>query len=330
MDTCVQVTAPARLHLGFLDLDGSSGRRFGSIGMAIDSHHTVVTARFCTGNESHLVPEQLRHKVDCLVAVFQQRFSNLTQRDDQHVQLSIPVFIPQHAGLGSGTQLALAVGTALCRLYQIDIKTADIAALLHRGARSGIGIAVFDHGGFIIDGCLGADSLVPPLLVRQPYPDHWRVVILMEHVSKGIHGQTEKKAFDDLPPFPLSESHAICHHTLMQLLPALLEQNIDLFGHSITEIQRLIGDHFSQAQGGRYTSPHIAQLLTQANTLWHTGIAQSSWGPTGCVFVDSEAKATELTEQLEQTISQQFENKDDYSIIIAKANLTGAEIKIHQ
>ena len=92
----------------------------------------------------------------------------------------------------------------------------------------------------------------------------------------------------------------------------------------------MIGDHFSKAQGGRYTSQHIAQLLSQAHTLGHTGIAQSSWGPTGCVFVESEAKALTLTEQLEQTISQQFENKDDYSIIIARANLTGAEIKIHQ
>ena len=330
MDTCVQVTAPARLHLGFLDLNGSSGRRFGSIGLAIDSHHTVVTARFCSANENHIVPEHLRLKVDHLGAAFHQHFSHLIQQYDQHVQLSISAFIPEHAGLGSGTQLALAVGTALSRLYQIDTKTADIAALLNRGARSGIGIATFDQGGFIVDGGLGPDSLVPPLLVRQPYPEHWRVVMLMEHVSQGIHGQAEKQAFSDLPPFPLSQSHAICHHTLMQLLPALLEQNIEHFGHSITEIQRLIGDHFSQAQGGRYTSPRIAQLLSQAHTLGHTGIAQSSWGPTGCVFVESEAKALTLTEQLEQTISQQFENKDDYSIIIARANLTGAEIKIHQ
>ena len=330
MDTSVQVSAPARLHLGFLDLNGTSGRRFGSIGLAIDSHHTVVTARFCGADEIHLVPDQLRQKVDHFISTFHQHFSDVIQQTDKPIQLSISAFIPEHAGLGSGTQLALAVGIALCRLYDIDAETADIAALLHRGARSGIGIAAFDLGGFIVYGGLGPDSLVPPLLIRQPFPEHWRVVMLMEHVSQGIHGQAEKKAFNELPTFPVSQSHAICHHTLMQLLPALIEQDINLFGHSITEIQRLIGDHFSQAQGGRYTSPRIAQLLTQAHTLGHTGIAQSSWGPTGCVFVESEAKALTLTEQLEQTISQQFENKDDYSIIIARANLTGAEIKIHQ
>jgi beta-RFAP synthase len=330
LDTCVQVTAPARLHLGFLDLNGSTGRLYGSIGLAIDSHHTVVTARFCDAGEAHLVPEHLRQKVEGLITTFCQHFSDLVKQHDASIQLSILESIPEHAGLGSGTQLALAVGTALSRLYHIDTTTADIAALLSRGARSGIGIATFDQGGFIVDGGLASNSVVPPLLVRQPFPKQWRVVMLMEHASQGIHGQAEKKAFDALPPFPISESHAICHHTLMRLLPALIEQDIDLFGHSITEIQRLIGDHFSQVQGGRYTSSHIAQLLTQANALGHTGIAQSSWGPTGCIFVDSDVSALTLAEQLEKTISQQFENKDDYSIIIAKANLTGAEIKLHQ
>lgn len=32
----VRVTAPARLHIGFLDLNGDLGRRFGSIGLAVD------------------------------------------------------------------------------------------------------------------------------------------------------------------------------------------------------------------------------------------------------------------------------------------------------
>ena len=38
----VTVAVPARLHLGFLDLDGGLGRRFGSIGVAISDLHTRV------------------------------------------------------------------------------------------------------------------------------------------------------------------------------------------------------------------------------------------------------------------------------------------------
>src|SRR3954466_11836136 len=39
----VTVRAPARLHLGFLDLNGGLGRRFGSIGLAINGLKTSIT-----------------------------------------------------------------------------------------------------------------------------------------------------------------------------------------------------------------------------------------------------------------------------------------------
>jgi beta-ribofuranosylaminobenzene 5'-phosphate synthase len=38
----VTVSVPARLHLGFVDLNGDMGRRFGSVGIAIDRPHTRV------------------------------------------------------------------------------------------------------------------------------------------------------------------------------------------------------------------------------------------------------------------------------------------------
>ena len=41
----VRVEAPARLHFGFLDLHGGLGRRFGSIGLAIDAPSLALTAR---------------------------------------------------------------------------------------------------------------------------------------------------------------------------------------------------------------------------------------------------------------------------------------------
>src|SRR6202035_3311578 len=41
----VVVFAPARLHLGFLDLNGGLGRRFGGLGLAIDRPATRLTLR---------------------------------------------------------------------------------------------------------------------------------------------------------------------------------------------------------------------------------------------------------------------------------------------
>jgi len=41
----VRVVAPARLHLGFLDLNGGLGRMFGSIGLAVDVPRTELVLK---------------------------------------------------------------------------------------------------------------------------------------------------------------------------------------------------------------------------------------------------------------------------------------------
>src|SRR5215468_529569 len=59
----VTVTIPARLHLGFLDLNGSLGRRFGSAGLAVTGLRTKIAFRraqrnYVTGPEHERV---MRH-----------------------------------------------------------------------------------------------------------------------------------------------------------------------------------------------------------------------------------------------------------------------------
>lgn len=328
LNSRVRVSTPARLHLGFLDINGEAGRKFGSIGMAINSHQTIVEARFTDVEMAHDAPKSIQQKLSRLVTVFFETFSDQILLPRRPVKFVIKALIPEHAGLGSGTQLSLAVGTALCRLYKIDANTHDIAAALDRGARSGIGIAAFDQGGFLIDGGLGPNSVIPPLLAHYSYPDEWRVVLIMETRHQGIHGTAESEAFKKLPPFPINQSHAICHLTLMKLLPALVEQDIDAFGQSITDIQSLIGDHFSAVQGGRYTSDTVAALLKYAAQLGHQGIAQSSWGPTGCIFVDNEETATQLIEQLNNYAKNYFQAEANYTLLMTNANATGAKIEL--
>jgi beta-RFAP synthase len=165
-------------------------------------------------------------------------------------------------------------------------------------------------------------------LARYALPEHWFIVLIMETNRQGVHGKQENQAFKQLPPFPIEHSHAICHLTLMKLLPALIEQDIDQFGQAITQIQQHIGDHFSPTQGGRYTSQNIAMLLDYAYELGHQGIGQSSWGPTGCVFVEGFAATQKLVMTLEDYISKQFSNPDDYSIIVTQASSNGAKIEV--
>jgi len=44
----LRISAPARLHLGLIDLRGDLGRRFGSLGVALAAPRLVLTARAAT------------------------------------------------------------------------------------------------------------------------------------------------------------------------------------------------------------------------------------------------------------------------------------------
>jgi len=323
-DVLIRVSTPARLHLGFLDLNGNTGRKFGSIGLAINSHRTTVEVSF--SNKLTVTPANKKNKVLTLLEKFYSTLGRHIPKEQQKVKLSITELIPEHSGFGSGTQFSLAIATALCRLHQIQVSTPEIAFHLERGSRSGIGISTFDLGGFIVDGGRESTTTVPPLLAHYAFPSSWRIILIMDTSHQGVDGDNELTAFKTLPIFPLIDAQAICHITLMKLLPSLVEKNIDAFGKSITDIQSLIGDHFSPAQGGRYTSPTVESLLHHAQHLGHKGISQSSWGPTGCVFVDSEESAQQLISEL--NLYLQNNDNTDISLSIAEANSSGADIEM--
>jgi len=324
------VSAPARLHLGFLDLNGNAGRKFGSIGLAINSHFTTLTAQK-DSSISIVGPvgsDETCKRTESIVQTFYQTLGIAITEENKGVKIVLEQLIPEHAGFGSGTQLNLAIGTALCKLHDIPVTTRELAAQLGRGSRSGIGISTFDLGGFIVDGGLKPNTTVPPILAHHTFPDDWRIVLIMDTQHQGVHGDQEKQAFTTLPEFPQHRSQAICHLTLMQLLPALIEQDIDQFGDAITQIQSLIGDHFAPAQGGRYTSPLVAQLLHHAQQLGHKGIAQSSWGPTGCVFAKSQQHAEKLITDLSIYSSSMLDTNQQPTLLITQANEFGAKTEV--
>src|SRR5215470_4890441 len=144
----VTVTAPARLHLGFVDLNGGLGRRFGSLGIALAAPSTRIVARRHDGLAAD-GPE-----ADRVLAHLRRLAGRLDLGGG--VRVTVEQAMPAHAGLGSGTQLALAVGAALSRLCGLGLDVEAVARLLGRGGRSGIGIASFAEGGVVLDGGRGA------------------------------------------------------------------------------------------------------------------------------------------------------------------------------
>jgi beta-ribofuranosylaminobenzene 5'-phosphate synthase len=312
MSNSVTIRVPARLHLGFLDLNGDVGRRFGSIGLPLSEPETVVTLSRAA-ETSVEGGEALRAE---------QHLSALCRHLGirSHHRLVVEQAVPSHAGLGSGTQIALAVAAALRTLHGLPLDVAGDAILLARGARSGIGIASFESGGVIVDAGKSSSGRPPPVVARLPFPDEWRILLILDEAVEGLHGKDELEAFRALPQFPASGAGEICRQVLMGLMPALVERDLPAFGAAVTTVQTLIGTHFAPAQGGVFTSRRVEALARRLTGAGAVGIGQSSWGPTGFAFAPSEDEARRLVDSVRDATGTGIE------IRIVRGRNSGARI----
>jgi len=285
------VTVPARLHLGFLDPSGESGRRFGGIGLAIGDLRTKITIRRAARD----LIEGPEHERVC--RHLETMRASLGVVGAHHV--TVDDVVPAHAGLGSGTQIALAVAAGLRRLHDRPLDVEGDAARLGRGARSGLGIGLFHRGGLVVDGGRGPATISPPVVSHLQFPEAWRILLVLDPARHGMHGTHEAEAFATLPPFPRERAADNCRLVLMQALPALVERDLPSFGAAIAELQTHIGDYFAPIQGGsRFTSPAVAAALAEIDTGEVYGMGQSSWGPTGFAFAPDDETARRLLERL--------------------------------
>ncbi|MGH6944524.1 MAG: GHMP kinase, partial [Geminicoccaceae bacterium] len=93
-------------------------------------------------------------------------------------------------------------------------------------------------------------------------------------------------------------------------------------GRALGEIQRIVGDHFAPAQGGRFASPAVTDALAWLEAEGIPGIGQSSWGPTGFALVGGEKSAARLKSGLEAGAVR----PGAVRVLIAKGRNRGAEI----
>ena len=268
----VTIEAPARLHFGILDLRGHRGRRFGGIGAGVPTpavrlEATRADSLTVEGPDAGRAQEAAR------------RFMAAYQIPGAH--LRVVQSIPPHVGLGSGTQLALAVARALAELHGIRLEPAALARAVGRGRRSAIGTWIFALGGFVLEGGRRAESdAVAPLISRLPIPPAWQAVIAIPEARTGLSGVVEADAFAGLTPPAEPEVERVAHLVLMQLLPALAEADLADFGAALSEIQQITGSWFSAAQGGAFAAGPSADLVRGLVEFGAQGVGQSSWGPT--------------------------------------------------
>jgi len=221
------------------------------------------------------------------------------------VRLHVHRALPSHAGLGSGTQLALAVARALAELHDLSVDAPTLARAVGRARRSAIGTWTFARGGLVVEGGRHRDrDDCGPLLAQHAFPPTWRCVVAVPDALSGISGMTEEDAFAKLPRPPQREVEHVAHLVLMALLPALVEGDLPGFGAALSEIQEINGRWFAKVQGSTF-APGPGEEIVRRMTEWGaSGVGQSSWGPTMFALVRGEGAASTLAGKLKGHVGE--------------------------
>ena len=274
-----QVAVGARLHFGFSNLSLSHSRLYGALGVALAEPQVSLSA---TPAGSVAAPPALEAVADRVC----------TQLGVDGVSLQLDHQLPSHVGLGSGTQTTLAVATAVADAYDRGIAVREVAPALGRGGRSGIGVATFEAGGFVLDGGhptarfttdrpQDGDWTVPPIAAHHRIPAHWRFLLVIPNHEPGRSGDVEddsiRAAIERAEP---ALADRISGLLTRRVLPAIAAGDADRFGAAIAEIGRLNGAWYTDEQGGVYRPPvgELVDSLSGSPAIY--GAGQSSWGPT--------------------------------------------------
>ncbi|MBE8539930.1 beta-ribofuranosylaminobenzene 5'-phosphate synthase [Geoglobus acetivorans] len=312
----MRIKAPSRIHITLVDLNGAVGRVDGGVGLTLESPGFVIRAR--KNDEIRVEGEaEFAERGKAVLEKFQKKFG-------YGLEVVIERAYPSHIGLGSGTQLALSVGKAYCLINGIGLSVREIAELAGRGGTSGIGVAAFEYGGFIVDGghtMKEKKSFLPssfsrakpaPVIARHDFPD-WDVYLIIPD-EKGFAGMRERHLFEKNTPVSLHDVRELAHIILMKLLPAVAEHDLDEFANAIHAIQYL---GFKRAEVSQYGTL-IFDLIEVLRDYGAAGM--SSTGPT-VYFVGDRGG-------IDAAKSYFKEREIGVEIVKTKARNRGAEVEI--
>ena len=316
----VRITTPSRLHFSLLDLNGALGRIDGGFGLAITDPNFQIVAERAT--DIHIPSSLYRERANTVL----ERLQKI--HPFPGIKLTFESEIPMHCGFGSGTQLALGVAQAVNVLYELDLDVQTLARIVGRGGTSGIGIAAFDTGGFIVDGghrfpdqktsflpssALG-DIPPPPILMRYAFPE-LPMLIAMPNCSR-IYGDAEIELFQTLCPQPEWVAQKLSHTLLLQILPALIEGDMYNFGKALNSIQTYGWKKVEiDAQGDE-----LQLTLDFLKSSGAFGAGVSSWGPAICVLGEEIEELKRKTEAFLKTLP------NGGSCFITQANNSGVQV----
>jgi beta-RFAP synthase len=286
----LRLVAPSRLHFGLLAYGSEAPRRFGGLGLMVERPGLELSARPSAAWSVEGGPEERVLELAARVA------EGLAARGVAAPPTAFEVrrAPAEHVGLGSGTQLGLAVARLVATLAGLpDLPATDLARLAGRGLRSGVGLHGFALGGLIVDGGHRGEGGLAPLVARADWPEAWHVLLVIPGVPAGLHGEAERRAFGALPAVPLATTERLCRLILLGVLPAVVEHDLEAFGAALGEIQAHVGRCFAPAQGGPFAHPELRRMADWLRSEGLRGVGQSSWGPTLYGFTDDDPSRRE-------------------------------------
>lgn len=255
---------------------------------------------------------------------------------NKNYRFKIKEFFEEHLGIGSKTQLSLAIATAIAKLEGVDISMEQLTKIVGRGGTSGIGWSGFEKGGFILDGGhdygsgkeketylpSSASTASPAItLIRYDIPEDWRFVLIIPKVKKGAYGEEEVNIFQKYTPINQKEINEVSHQILMKVLPGILKKDLECFGQGLKRIQKI---GFKKIEVD-LQHPIVREIMDFLDIENVKAYGMSSFGPSVVAITENDVSAIELKNKCEDFIQE-----IGGIVIIAKPNNTGAEIKVEE
>lgn len=316
----IKVSAPSRIHFGLFGGRNDKGVSFGGLGAMVDHPGIEITLE-ADDQFSFAGPQQERLREFVEAWIEQAKLDSPEQ-----FRLELVQSPASHVGLGTGTQLGMAISAALFQFYFGEIPSIEkVAQFAQRGLRSGVGIYGFLHGGFIVDRGREPDQELPQLDIHLTFPQDWRIVLMQLRSTPTFFGQKEVNVFEGRKKLDLiSKRNRLIEIANEKILPALLHADFGKFAESIFEFGKTSGSYFSSIQGGPFNGKRITEIIDLARQHEITGVGQSSWGPTVYALASSEEHANQIVELLSVHLH------DDEPVIISKPSLSGATVSVFE
>jgi len=320
----VLINTGSRLHFGFYRTTGGKNV-YGGLGISIDKPSFIAEVEKNNRLTVSGVETKRVHKISTEI---------INKFDLPGAKIFVKEILPSHVGLGSTTQITLGIAQALNILYDLSLTIDEIASLTSRGLFSGIGVNAFKYGGFIIDSGrrikentditkIDVKSIPKPIF-NAKIPEEWRFILIIPKEMRGLDEKSEKNILLNIKPIPEEKAKKISKIILYNMLPAILWNDIEVFGKSLTEIQILIGEYFKPYQGGVYFYPMAKKIIEHLSSLKVYGFGQSSWGPTLYALTTKREEKQVLQSVRRKLLSWNL----DCLVLSAKPRNHGAILKV--